>query len=127
MDDDRIAELEREIESLRARLDALAEQGAPGRTSLRIHRRCPVCDHRSVLRIERVADRSQGAIEALAPLIENGFLEQRALGQFVVYVCRQCGLAEWYVARIEEIPLDHPAVRVSDGPPKPPAGSGPFR
>lgn len=125
--DDRITTLERELEALRARLDALA-QGSQGRSSLRVHKRCPVCDHRSVLRIERIADRGDnGHIAPFAPLVDPGFWGQKPLGQFVIYVCRQCGLAEWSVAQVDEIPLDHAAVRVLEGPAPPPAGSGPFR
>jgi hypothetical protein len=124
--DDRITELEREIEALRARLDVLA-QGSPGRSSLRVHNRCPVCDRRSVLRIERVADRAHGgAVAAFAPMIDAGLWTQKALGQFVLYVCRGCGLAEWYVAQLDEIPVDREGVQLIEGEP-PPAAKGPFR
>lgn len=123
---DRIEMLEREIEALRARVDALVG-GAQGRCSLRLHARCPVCDNRSVLRIERIADRGDGlTIAALAPLVEQGLWSNKPIGQFVIYVCRQCGLAEWYVAEVGDIPLEHPSVELTTGE-APAPGSGPFR
>jgi hypothetical protein len=122
--EERMAELEREVASLRARLDALAS-GPRERCSLRVDRRCPVCDHRSVLCIDEIADQSgEGDALRFAPVI--GPLGGRPMGRFVVFVCRQCGLAEWYVGRLGEISLTHPAVRVLEGPSEP-RPTGPFR
>lgn len=125
----RIAELQAELESLRARLDALTAAGATARTTLRVHRRCPLCDTRSVLRIERVADRIGGTVRPLAPLVEVSPWTgpDEGLGQFVIYVCRQCGLTEWYVANVDEIPADADGVQLLEGPPRGEGGAGPFR
>jgi predicted RNA-binding Zn-ribbon protein involved in translation (DUF1610 family) len=119
----RIAALETEILALRdqlrealSRLDATHDKSP--RTSLRVHLRCPICDGRSILRCYKVADRD-------APLAITRTLFD-AQGRFVVYVCRECGHAEWYVSHPEAIPTERDGFELLEGPPRPPT-TGPFR
>jgi hypothetical protein len=125
MSEDRIAALERRIADLEARLGA-AEGPARATVSMRKHSRCPICDHRSLLRIFKVADRAGTAVAAMGPVVDERGWISKSYGQFVIYVCRQCGFAEWYVGNVGEIPADVPGVEAIEGPKVPP-GDGPFR
>lgn len=94
-----LAELRQEVARLRGELRA-----ASGRVALtmKAQRRCPGCGGRTLLHASRVLDRSDAGREALA-LAQPSAWFSRGVGEFEVYVCRACGLCEWYVKDLEAL------------------------
>ncbi len=74
---------------------------------------CPGCDHDEI--IESVAyEKGHHGYHALSVTHERvkvlgvlgGFDPDKPIGVLLMYVCRRCGLTQWYANRPDEIPID---------------------
>jgi hypothetical protein len=73
---------------------------------------CPSCNHDEIIEAFPY-ERGPVGFEALAVTHERvtilgsgGFDPQRPRGRLRVYVCRRCGLTQWFADRPDEIPVD---------------------
>lgn len=100
---DRVAQLERELAELKADLGA-----ARGRVklSMRAQLRCPDCGGRKLAHSPQVNDGDQGRY-ALG-LAQPSIWRSKRVGEFEVYLCTECGLAEWYVKDARNLVDEHP-------------------
>lgn len=116
-----LAAVREELGAVRAQLDALT---AVRGTTMAGQVRCPGCGGLKVLHVSKVLDRADGAPKTLAIARTGGFRD-RSIGEFQVYICQACGLAEWYVPDLSGVVADGATVRELDG--SAPAPDGPYR
>jgi hypothetical protein len=124
-DDDLRAQLDAvrtELAAVRAKLDALVS--ARGQT-MAGQVRCPGCGGQALLHLRAVLDRAHGANRKPFSIAQKGILFDRAIGQFEAYVCRGCGLVEWYVPDLTGVEVDGETIRELDG--SAPEPGGPYR
>ena len=99
-----IAVLREEVSALRAQIAA-----AQGRIKLtmRGQARCPACGECEILHSARVSPylSEEMGLCLLRPHKAWGKIPQH--GEFEVYVCMSCGMAEWYVRSFEGIDASH--------------------
>jgi predicted RNA-binding Zn-ribbon protein involved in translation (DUF1610 family) len=128
--DRRLSELEQQLEQQNAQLEQLqqevtilrAELGAARGSidpTMRRQVRCPACGERKILHASEIFDRGDGGFVTRGGKMviseKPGFLRYRNLGQFEVYVCTSCGLAEWYVRDPDKVPIDGRKFQILDG------------
>lgn len=107
---ERIAALETRIASLeeelaRLKVDVGAAQGRV-KLTMRGQRRCPSCGSTKLVYSPKVNDGDQGRYEL--GLAQPSIWRSKRVGIFEVYLCSQCGLAEWYVRDSGELLSAHP-------------------
>lgn len=82
---------------------------------------CSKCNHTKLVRVipREVRDTSAGPMFATYPFP----IGLAGLGMFEVFICKQCGFAEWYCHAPEEIPIgpEYMTEEVDAG------GDGPYR
>ncbi len=132
MDDNsskRIATLEAELAALRAEIETLSAMVGAAREridlSMRGQQRCPACACRSILHANEVLDRGDGDSREKMALVKPSVWRSRTDGHFQVYVCTKCGLVEWYMDDVNDIPVDDKVVRIIEG--QEPSAGGPYR
>jgi len=116
---ERLQQLEQQISQLTQEVAALrADVGsARGRVELTMKRqtRCPGCGTRKLLHASWVLDRGESNMRERMALAKPSIWRKRTVGEFQLYVCMSCGLAEWYVREPTEVPVDGKDFRVIDG------------
>ncbi len=119
--------LVREVDELRQQiaLDSAVED------TMRRRQRCPACAAQSILHFATVRDHNYGDAFAPMALELRGILSTTPIGEFEIYVCRGCGLVEWYVkgaGEIDPAKLDkHNRASVTLIEHEPPAPGGVYR
>lgn len=103
----RVEDLQATVEQLRHTVSELKQQLASLRvggdaTTMRRHVRCPACGGGKIIHAPKVLDRTDGSRETMA-LAQPSVWRSRTVGQFQVYICVGCGLAEWYVQDPEAV------------------------
>jgi predicted nucleic-acid-binding Zn-ribbon protein len=64
---------------------------------------CPKCSSTNLHHSPCVMDRGEGNAALCLAVRLSGPIEAKALGQFEVYVCEDCGFAEFYVQNPAEL------------------------
>jgi hypothetical protein len=127
-DDARLAALEQRIEELertQAQLQQrLADDPHPSGDTMRKRLVCPACGGRKFVHAVEILDRGDGGRYSMA-VLQPSVWRSKGLGEFEVFICLACGLAEWYVREPEELEDAGEHLRVVDG--SLPGGGGPFR
>tara|TARA_R110002096_G_scaffold44526_11_gene120359 strand:+ start:24626 stop:25030 length:405 start_codon:yes stop_codon:yes gene_type:complete len=95
-----LAALRGEVETLRAEV---ASHRNASRTSLKEHHRCPQCQGTSVLHCAEIRDHNHGGGHMPMSIQTSGTFRLRTEGDFEVYICRNCELAEWYLKGARDI------------------------
>lgn len=133
--DDRIAALEQQVTRLSEQLAELGRSVDTARghltLSMRKQLRCPACGARSLLHFAHVRDHNYG--NAFAPMAVElrGMVSTTPFGEFEIYVCRACGIVEWYIKGAGEIDPEQldkknrENIRIIDN--DLPEGDGPYR
>jgi len=116
-----------ELEALRAEVAALRaavdEARELGRQTMRRHRCCPACGDRRLAHAAEVLDRGDDGKRFPMALNQPWRWANNVVGVFEAYVCRACGLVEWYVrdpSALREIEPN--LVFIDEG-----SASGPYR
>jgi predicted nucleic-acid-binding Zn-ribbon protein len=116
---ERLQRLEQQISQLTEEVSALRAElgGARGRVELTMKRqtRCPGCGKRKLLHASWVLDRGESNMREKMALAKPSIWRKRTVGEFEIYTCLSCGLAEWYVRDPTEVPVDGKAFRIIDG------------
>jgi hypothetical protein len=131
----RLAALEERVTALTAEVHELRRglEAARGHIDLTMRKqlRCPACGGASILHVGRIRDHRFGeAFAAMAIQLTQGILKTTIIGEFELYVCRACGLGEWYVKDAGAIKLEgldkqnREHVRIIDNTREP---AGPYR
>ena len=80
---------------------------------------CPKCAGKKIWRVEQVNERPDGATHPQALAVQYFGGTQRgyhAAGHFEVFICGECGFAEWYAADLVDLkPDDRHGVHLIDG------------
>ena len=94
------ASIKEELVALRSVVESLQAEVArhrnASRTSLKEHHRCPQCQGTSILHCDEIQDHNAAGPMPMSIQL-SGIFTQRTMGDFEVYICRKCELAEWYV------------------------------
>lgn len=100
------SEVTEELAALRSLVETLRAEVASHRTasrsSLKEHHRCPQCGGTSILHCSEIRDHNQGGHMPMSIQL-SGLLQNRSEGDFEVYICRRCELAEWYLKGASDI------------------------
>ncbi len=132
VDDNRILKLEREVAALSQQLaevtQQLATMRAGGFRSIRDSRRCPACGSGALLHVRRAKEVGlKGATDfSIAHHYSTFWGTTSPRGALEAFACRHCGIVEWHVIDLAEIPVDGTDIVSIDPEPEPPK-SGPFR
>ena len=128
---DQVRVLTETTAQLRAELDALREQvsAAQGRVrmTMREQVRCPGCGGTSILHSSRVID-SANAHKLHGLGLHRGLKWGKVLpvqGPLEIYICRACGLGEWYVKDLDDVDTSDEQFRIIEGATDQP--TGPYR
>lgn len=132
--DDRIAALERSVAALATQLTEVQQQLAHARIggfrSIRDSRRCPACGSGALLHVRRakVISYGRGGTVDFSIAHEHSAIwgTTKPKGGLECFACRTCGLAEWHVLDLEDIPIDGENIVAIEPEPDAPS-SGPFR
>ena len=117
-----MADLRDQLGKLERRIDALSDELAMAnaqlakrerRDTMKARVRCPSCDSRSILHVPMIVDRDGGLKNPMAVTMKGLFMP-KPVGQFECYVCRGCGLVEWYVANPGELDQEGEVSRLVD-------------
>ena len=131
-DDQRIQQLESAVAALTQQLMTVQEQLAATRVSgfrsMRDARRCPACGSGALLHVRRAKEAAHGGGVTDLSLAHDRTIwgTIRHKGVLEVFACRQCGIVEYHVLDIAEIPVDGTNIVAIEPEGDPPA-AGPFR
>lgn len=123
---EQLAQLERRVTTLSAELavaNAQLEKQRQRHDTMRAQVRCPSCGSRSILHVPMIVDRDGGVKNPMAVTMKGLFVP-KPIGQFECYVCRGCGLVEWYVANPSELDEQGEVSRLLDAQDR---DNGPYR
>ena len=121
-----LAALRREVALLQTEI---ARHRNASRTSLKEHHRCPQCQGTSILHCDEIQDHTASGPVPMSIQLSGSF-SLRTVGDFEVFICRRCELAEWYVKGVGDIDPQklnkkyRKLVRIIDNETP---GNGPFR
>lgn len=128
-EDARLAALEQRVEELeraQAQLQQrLAADPHPSGDTMRKRLICPACGCRRFVHAVEILDRGDGNVRYPMAVVQPSRWRTKGLGGFEVFICLDCGLAEWYVREPEALEGAGEHLRVVDG--SLPEGGGPFR
>lgn len=100
----RIAALEDAVRELRAQLEELQRERTP---SLRFGLRCYACGGERVLHIRQVLEGTYGKSVPLSlGATESMWSGHKPGDPLEVFVCRGCGLVEWYASGFSKLEVD---------------------
>lgn len=123
-----LAGLSAKLNALSAEVEALrsALQDARGRVdlSMRGQSLCPTCGSRELLYARQVLDKA-GAPTPMQVRGIEGFFRHEYQGTLAIYICRRCGLCEWYVSDPASIAPDGDVITAIEG--RDSTDSGPYR
>jgi hypothetical protein len=119
----RLQAMEEQISLLQREVDDLRSGG--GR-SMRHALQCPGCGCRKLLHATEVLDRSDEGRKKLA-LAQPSVWSSAGAGEFEVFVCTGCKMAEWYVTDLRSLEVDGQTIRLIDGDTAPVRAAGPYR
>lgn len=117
-------ELRREVEALRALLVASVASEGRREMTLRGQGRCPACGASDLLRARRVLDRGESDTRNDMAVVRPGWWSGKVQGKFEIFVCRACGVCEWYVQKPASVEADAEDLIIRTGAPP---GAGPMR
>ena len=124
---DELTALEAEMATMRAELEGLRAQvgAATGRVKLtmREQTRCPACAGTTIVHAKDVQDGPYTS--ATMVLQQVGTVRIRRKGKIEAYVCRGCGLMEWY-ADLSDVDFSADGIRIIEGVTADPS-AGPVR
>ena len=78
---------------------------------MRSNQACPACAGREIVHASEVLDRDQGRYPMA--IRQPSVWRARVTGKFELYLCRTCGLVEWY-ANTADLEVDGEVLRLLD-------------
>jgi hypothetical protein len=115
---EKVGELQGQLASLQSLVESLRSEIADARGSanfsMRSQTRCPACRCVKILHSKKVLDSSDSGRGALS-LQQPSVWSSKRVGEFEVYICTECNLAEWYADLSDVDPTDLRQFELLDG------------
>lgn len=102
--------LRQQVDRARQRLDDLRQAARRAQRaadhSMRTRTVCPACSCQELIHARQVLDRAETFIRSPMALVQPRLLNLTGAGQFEAWICTACGLVEWYVPDLSQVPVD---------------------